>query len=1011
MTDHVPTTPDAETAPTMQEVILRLQRFWASRGTLIGQPFNTEVGAGTGNPATSMRVLGPEPWRVAYVEPSVRPDDARYGENPNRLQTHTQFQVILKPAPENPQELYLESLAAIGIDTAAHDIRFIEDNWASPALGAWGLGWEVWLDGLEITQFTYFQQAGGLTLDPIAVELTYGLERIVMALQGKRHFTDIRYNDDLTYGDVYLQSEYEMSRYYLDDADIELNRRMFSEYAAEAERMIDAGLPVPAYTFVLKCSHAFNVLDARGAISTTERARSFGLMRRLTRDSSKLWVARREELGFPLGTPSAPPAAEAGPLPEVTDTRPLLLEIGLEELPHRDVVRATELVRAAVEGVLDDTSLDHGPVVVKATPRRVVVTVDAIAAAEADTTRTVRGPKVAAARDADGEPTKALLGFLRGQQAELSDVVEVDADGVAHVAVERFVPGRTSPGIVAAAAEAAVRSLHAERNMRWGDPDLSYSRPLRWLVVLLGEEHVPVAVSRLLSGTSTRLLRDAAQPTLEVTSARGYEDLLLEHGIVLDRAARRERVQAEAQRVAAEAGGRIDLDAEADLVDEITDIVEDPRVVLGAFEERFLDLPAAVLTTVMRKHQRYLPVLDEAGRLLPHFVTFANGPCDVDLVRSGNESVIRARYEDASFFWRADLETSPDDLRARLGTLTFEERLGSFDDRVTRIADLAARFAADVGLTDDERATVTRAAALGKFDLATQMVVELSSLAGTMAQVYAEHAGEPAPVAQALAEMEMPRSSTSAVAQSRAGAVLSLADRIDLLTSMYAIGAIPTGTSDPYGVRRAALGITRTLRAFPELDAVGLRAAIGAAVERLVAAGVEAKPEVPEQATAFVVQRFEQQLLDEGTPHALVRAVLPLADRPARADRVLAQLATLVADPQGPALVGALQRALRILPPGTPVPAAATAAETAAGDASAPEQGLADAVSRVEAAVADRPDDLAALLAASAGLPEAVEAFFDGVRVMDDDPAVRERRLGLLARLAALGGDLDWSAL
>ncbi len=1008
MTELSSITPDLDTAPTMQEVILRLQGFWAARGTLIGQPFNTEVGAGTGNPATAMRVLGPEPWRVAYVEPSVRPDDARYGENPNRLQTHTQFQVILKPAPSDPQEVYLESLAALGINTAAHDVRFIEDNWASPALGAWGLGWEVWLDGLEITQFTYFQQAGGLPLDPISVELTYGLERIVMAVQGKRHFTEIRYNDTLTYGDVYLQSEYEMSRYYLDEADIERTRRLFADYAAEAEQMLDAKLPVPAYSYVLKCSHAFNVLDARGAVSTTERARSFGLMRRLTRDSSRLWVARREELGFPLGTPAPAPIVDPRSLPEVTGAQPLLIEIGVEELPHRDVLGASAQVHAAVKGVLDATSLDHGPVVVKATPRRVVVTVAALAAAEADTRRSVKGPRAVAARDAAGKPTKALLGFLRGQQAELSDVIEIDVDGVPYVAVDRFVPGRTSPGVVAAAAQAAVRAMHAERNMRWGDPELSYSRPVRWLVVLLGGQHVPVAVSHLVSGTSTRLLRGASQPTLEVTHAEGYEDLLLEHGIVLDRDVRRERVLAQAQRVAAEAGGRIDADAEAGLLDEIADIVEDPRVVLGTFEERFLDLPAPVLTTVMRKHQRYLPVLDESGRLLPRFVTFANGPCDVDLVRSGNESVIRARYEDASFFWRADLQTSPEEFRTRLATLTFEERLGSFDDRVNRIAHLADRFAVDSGLSDEERATVTRAAALGKFDLATQMVVELSSLAGTMARVYAEHAGEPPAVAQALAEMEMPRSSASPVAESRAGAVLALADRIDLLTSMYAIGAIPTGTSDPYGVRRAALGITRTLRAFPELNGPGVRAAVAAAAERLAAAGVTATVEIQAQAQAFVVQRFEQQLLDEGCPHTRVRAVLPLADRPALADRQLERLHMIVTDPRWPALVGVLQRAQRILPAGTPV--ASPTPDTI--DALAPaERDLVDAVARTEAAVAGRPDDLNALLAASAGLPETVEAFFDTVHVMDDDPAVRGRRLGLLARLAALGGDLDWSAL
>jgi glycyl-tRNA synthetase len=253
---------------TMQDALARLNAYWTDRGCLTVQPMNTEVGAGTLNPATFLRVLGPEPWRVVYVEPSVRPDDSRYGENPNRIQTHTQVQVILKPEPGNAHELYLGSLAALGIDVAAHDVRFVEDNWASPALGAWGLGWEVWLDGLEITQFTYFQQAGGLNLHPVSVEITYGIERILMALQEVQHFKDIIYSPGfsapsggpgagsgtagISYGEVFGQAEYEMSRYYLDDADITANRQLLELYAAEAQRMIDAGLPVPAHTYVLK---------------------------------------------------------------------------------------------------------------------------------------------------------------------------------------------------------------------------------------------------------------------------------------------------------------------------------------------------------------------------------------------------------------------------------------------------------------------------------------------------------------------------------------------------------------------------------------------------------------------------------------------------------------------------------------------------------------------------------------------------------------------------------------
>ena len=285
---------------TFQEAILRLNQFWADQGCLIWQPYNVQVGAGTMNPATVLRVLGPEPWNVAYVEPSVRPADGRYGENPNRWQQWYQYQVILKPDPGNPQEIFLESLEALGINRREHDIRFVEDNWASPALGAWGLGWEVWLDGQEITQFTYFQQAGGFSLDPVSVEITYGLERIMLPLQDVRGFPEIEWLDGLTYGDVFLRSEVEHCIYNFEQADVERLTQLYDLYEAEAENALERGLVIPAHDYVLKCSHTFNVLDSRGAVGVTERARYFARMRELARRVSEAYVKQREEMGFPL---------------------------------------------------------------------------------------------------------------------------------------------------------------------------------------------------------------------------------------------------------------------------------------------------------------------------------------------------------------------------------------------------------------------------------------------------------------------------------------------------------------------------------------------------------------------------------------------------------------------------------------------------------------------------------------------------------------------------------------
>ncbi len=283
-----------------QEVILALERFWADKGCVIQQPYDLEVGAGTFNPATLLRVLGPEPWKVAYVEPSRRPTDGRYGENPNRLQHYYQYQVILKPSPLDVQDIYLESLKSLGIDPLDHDIRFVEDDWESPTLGASGLGWEVWLDGMEITQFTYFQQAGGISLDPISVELTYGLERIAMYLQEKDNVFDLVWVDNVTYGDVHHRGEVEFSIYNFEEANVDMLFKLFDMYEEEAKQLLKKELVWPAYDYCLKCSHVFNLLDARGAISVAERTNYIARVRNLARMVAHGYVVQREKMGHPL---------------------------------------------------------------------------------------------------------------------------------------------------------------------------------------------------------------------------------------------------------------------------------------------------------------------------------------------------------------------------------------------------------------------------------------------------------------------------------------------------------------------------------------------------------------------------------------------------------------------------------------------------------------------------------------------------------------------------------------
>ncbi len=283
-----------------QDIILRLNQYWAGQGCVVQQPYDMEVGAGTFHPATLLRSLGPEPWKTAYVQPSRRPTDGRYGENPNRLQHYYQYQVILKPSPVNVQDLYLDSLRQFNLDPLDHDIRFVEDDWESPTLGASGLGWEVWLDGMEITQFTYFQQCGSQELHPITVEITYGLERIAMYLQGVNSVYDISWNGEVSYGQIFHQAEVEFSRFNFEEANVEALLSFFDTYESEAHRLLDKNLILPAYDYCLKCSHTFNLLDARKAISVAERTRYIGRIRNIARKVATRYTAQRQEMGYPL---------------------------------------------------------------------------------------------------------------------------------------------------------------------------------------------------------------------------------------------------------------------------------------------------------------------------------------------------------------------------------------------------------------------------------------------------------------------------------------------------------------------------------------------------------------------------------------------------------------------------------------------------------------------------------------------------------------------------------------
>jgi glycyl-tRNA synthetase len=1007
-------------AGTFQELLTTLQAFWAEHGCVLWQPYNQQVGAGTMNPATFLRVLGPEPWRVAYLEPSVRPADARYGENPNRMGQHYQLQVILKPDPGNPQELYLRSLQSVGIDPARHDLRFVEDNWEAPALGAWGVGWEVWLDGQEITQFTYFQQAGGLPLDPVSVEITYGLERILMALRGARHFGDIPWNSMFSYGDLNLQAEKEQSRYFFEVADISLLKRLFDQFEGEARAALSAGLVLPAYDYLLKCSHTFNLLDSRGAVGVTERAALFNRMRDLARRTAQAYLEQREALGYPW----LDRAAQHQPAPEVAapdgqppgGPAPFVLEVGVEELPVGELERGLDQLQEATGLLLEQNRLAHGPIRTMGTPRRLVVWVEALAPGQADLSVVRRGPPTQAAFDPSGAPTAAALGFARSAGVAVGALTRQRLDGGEYVVAEVRQPGAPSREVLSRALPELLASLRFEKSMRWNGAGISFARPIRWLLALHGQALVPFSYAGLPSGRSTRGLRHRQPEAWAVDDAQHYLASLKQQGILLDPEARRERIRQQVRRLSEEVGGQVAEDPS--LLEEVGHLVEAPVALRGSFEQSYLELPREVLVSVMKAHQRYFPI-ERQGKLLPYFIAVRNGGQEgLEQVARGNEQVIRARFADAAYFVERDRKQPLESFLPLLERLTFHAKLGSMLAKSRRVEKLTSRLATSLKLTPVQRKTALRAARLCKADLATRMVIDMTSLQGVMGRAYALTSGESAEVAQAIYEHYLPRQAGDAIPESRPGLALGLADRLDTLASLFAVGLQPSGTSDPYGLRRAALGLLQILiGADLPFD---LKPALAQAGELLVpgrrrTAGGGAGASVSVRSLqkglaschAFLLAREQNLLLDRGHRHDVVEAVVAAqGHNPAGAARAVAELEACIRQADWPEVLHAFARCARIT-------RVETKKHTLKPEALAdPASKALWAALRKAERTRRRPGSVPDFLSAFRPMVPLVNRFFDEVLVHAKQASLRRNRLALLQRVVALAeGVADLSRL
>ncbi|MBT3394058.1 MAG: glycine--tRNA ligase subunit beta [Waddliaceae bacterium] len=807
---------------TFQDLITRLSNYWKDNGCVVHKGYDLEVGAGTFNPSTFLRCLGGEPYKAVYIELCRRPSDGRYGENPNRLQQHHQCQVILKPSPYNIQDLYLRSLEAIGIDLKAHDIRFVHDDWEGPTLGAWGLGWEIWLDGMEVTQFTYFQCVGGLDLKPITGELTYGLERLAMYLQNVDNVYDLQWDENLTYGDVYHRNEVEWSTYNFEHASTSMWFNHFNDYEAEAKRAMAQKLVLPAYDFVMKASHAFNILDARNAISVSERTGYIGRIRDLSRSIAESYIASREEQGHPLMgrfPEVVAPAVEREDSDEKHPHAPedFILEIGSEELPETFVPIGIANLKKAVSSLLDKEGLAYDDIIGYGTPRRLTAHVKGLAHEKPATSVERRGPAISVAFDEKGSLSKAGKGFFASINVEASSLEDVrsgDVEGIElrtikggeYLFASVTTPQKLTAEILAEKLPSLILGLHFPKTMRWGDGNITYARPLRWILSLFGKKVVPFAIDGILSGNYSFGHRQLDDVRFTVPHASRYLAALKDHNVLADVDVRTASIKKQIEEIEKESGNTvIAIDK---VLPSVVNLSEWPMLTTASFDERFLKAPKEVLISEMVHHQRYFPVADSDGELVNTFVITAdNTPSDT--IRSGNEKVLSARLSDGVFLYDQDLKKTLEAFNENLKTITFLKGVGSMHAKVERLVENTALIHGLLPLGDKD--TATRTALLCKADLATKLVCEFPDLQGIVGKRYATINGESDDVALAIDEHWMPRGEKSPLPQSPAGVIVSIADKIDNIISCFSLGLKPTSSSDPYALRRQVLGIIKTL--------------------------------------------------------------------------------------------------------------------------------------------------------------------------------------------------------
>lgn len=800
---------------TLQEMILSLLSFWKKQNCIIHQGYDLEVGAGTFNPITFLRALGKEPYNAAYVEPSRRPQDGRYGNHPNRLQNYHQLQVILKPCPNNIQSLYLQSLETIGLNLKEHDIRFVHDDWENPTIGAWGLGWEVWLNGMEMTQITYFQAIGNQTLEVICGEITYGIERIAMCLQGKNSIFDIMWNEQLTYGDIVREAEKEWSYYNFQEANTDMWLNHFEDFHNEAKLLIEKKLPIPAYDFVIKSSHAFNILDARGCISVTERTRYITNIRNLAKLVAESYIEKRKSLNYPLLNYSKQENKNTITISKdiisTKDKADLLLEIGVEELPDSFIPIGSKSFEDLLTNLLKENNLSYKSLQMFSTPRRLACLIESLDMVTPNRIEIKKGPSLSSLFLENGLITEQGKNFFKRlnitpyKKEDLKSFSFLSIQKVNnadYIFVEKNLGGKSTAKIFQDNLVKILSNIYFPKKMIWDNSHFSFARPIRWLVAMLDDQVLPISLFDISTSNVSyghRQLTNNAK--VNISSAKNYVSVLRSHFVIVNPEERKKQILENIDLL--EKKHNFLIICKQQLISKVVNLTEFPEVILGSFKQEFCSLPKELLIAEMVEHQKYFPIVNQENTIINSFAITTDNKPNANIIQ-GNEKALEPRLTDGAFLFKEDLKTPISSYLEKLKNFIFFEKIGSMFDKINRLQKHLSNVYPVLTLCPQQ--DIKDAIFLSKIDLVSSVINEFPELQGIMGYYYASHLNMySSNTLQAVKEHYTLVTKTTTL--SSTGILLSFIDRIDNLLSCFSLNLKPTSSSDPYALRRQSIEI------------------------------------------------------------------------------------------------------------------------------------------------------------------------------------------------------------